>query len=774
MSFWASFFADWQPSDDALAEHLRVPRFHRPRLERFPRGIDNDHIDVALDEEFVLSAGHWVRTVLREDVYRHFWNDPPKVPEIESGEVFRRTYVELTREVVKQARAMARPERVQLYQLAVLRLLVILIDQELQALRHELDDAQAHPMRQQSGQRLQLHDRKVVLSRYAPSIRFRAAGSVLRTLNRLEFSSLRKLRKSILGTSWPLSAELFGNPLLALGGLGAADDFLTQYPMALSRERTAHALCESVMRLLQPWLPQGVGVSSARPEDLQVRMRRDQGGLRGYVEIEQRLAQLVSEDELRLAGPHRFDNAAGVASLLGGEEADWPDSGPWAGPQVVRTQRRLIQRFKRELRQAGLFREVFASYLLQTVYPQLGVRDVADAAYDYLAEKIRRKELVRRLSGLPQVDDAEQLARRLDALVKVQRRTLERRSEQMLVRFVADCLRFRYHLKLAWWSYRGMDGLRLLTDHDEREMSQLNGLLQLFARENAGYEGDHPVIGHVIIKADVRGSTEITSQMRARNLNPAAYFSRNLYAPITMLLKPFGAEKVFVEGDAVILAILEYGQARRQHLAVARACGLAQRILEVVQSKNAESRRLGLPQLELGLGIAYSSDAPTCLYDEGHKIMISSAINRADRLSSCDAPLRALHAKRGEVEHGVDVVARPGAVGRNELELLRFNINGIELERAAFYQLVEELKMRRVRLPDQRGEFLVGRYPDARGVAHWLVLREAPVRLLLGTQLLDESPEGQSFYQVVTDRELRADLQRMVGQPADRPAQQRA
>lgn len=774
MSLWASLLHQWQPSADAIAEHLPAPRFHRLRLERFPRGIDNDHIDVALDEEFVANAGHWVRSVLREDVYRHFWNQPPKVPEVEAGEVFRRTYVELTREVVKQARAMGRPESMQLYQLAVLRLLLTQIDQELLALRHELDDAQAHPARRESGERLQLHDRKVALSRYARSIRFRAASSVLRTLHRLEFSPLRKLRKSILGTSWPMSAELFDNPLLALGGLGAADDFLSQYPMALRQEHAAHSFCRLVMQLLQPWLPEGVGVSRRLPEDFQVRMRRDQGGLRGYVDIEQRLAQLVSERELRLAGPHRFDNALGVALLLGGDERDWPQPGPWRAPQVARAQRRWMRRFKRELRQAGLFRDVRASYLLQLVYPQLGVRDVAEAVYEYLADRILRKELIKRLTGLPQVDDAEQLARRLDRLVKTHRPPLERRSAQMLVRFVADCLRFRYHLKLAWWSYRGMDGLRLLFGREEREMSQLNGLLQLFARENAGYQGEHPVVGHVVIKADVRGSTEITARMRTRNLNPAAYFSRNLYDPINALLKLFGAEKVFVEGDAVILAILEHGKTRRQHLTVARACGLAQRILEVVESKNAESRRLGLPQLELGLGIAYSGESPTCLYDEGRKIMISSAINRADRLSSCDAQLRALYAKRGDPERGVDVVARPGPQDRNELELLRFNVNGIELESAAFYRLGEELNLRRIAMPEQRGQFLVGRYPDGRGMVHWLMLREAPVRMWLGNQLLDQSPEGQCFYEVVTDRELRKSLQRLVAQPAGQSAPQRA
>jgi len=63
------------------------------------------------------------------------------------------------------------------------------------------------------------------------------------------------------------------------------------------------------------------------------------------------------------------------------------------------------------------------------------------------------------------------------------------------------------------------------------------------------------VVSHVIIKADVRGSTRMTQDLLSRGLNPASHFSLNLHEPVKKLLDRYAAKKVFIEGDAIILAI---------------------------------------------------------------------------------------------------------------------------------------------------------------------------------------------------------------------------
>ena len=67
-------------------------------------------------------------------------------------------------------------------------------------------------------------------------------------------------------------------------------------------------------------------------------------------------------------------------------------------------------------------------------------------------------------------------------------------------------------------------------------------------------------------------------------MNPASYFSLNFYDPVNKLLAKYGASKVFLEGDAIILALLE--REGESNLAVSRACVLAREIIEIVRGYN--------------------------------------------------------------------------------------------------------------------------------------------------------------------------------------------
>src|SRR5215470_16873598 len=80
------------------------------------------------------------------------------------------------------------------------------------------------------------------------------------------------------------------------------------------------------------------------------------------------------------------------------------------------------------------------------------------------------------------------------------------------------------------------------------------------------------VISHVIIKTDVRSSTRMTQELLSRGLNPASHFSLNLHEPIKKLLDRYAAKKVFIEGDAIILAIFETESSVTYARPVAKAC----------------------------------------------------------------------------------------------------------------------------------------------------------------------------------------------------------
>jgi hypothetical protein len=268
-----------------------------------------------------------------------------------------------------------------------------------------------------------------------------------------------------------------------------------------------------------------------------------------------------------------------------------------------------------------------------------------------------------------------------------------------------------------------------------------------------------------VLKADVRGSTEITEGLRKKGLNPASHFALNFFDPVNKLLPDFGAEKLFVEGDAVIIGLFEH---EREHAAmvVSRACGLAREMLQVVSLQNAINRKHGLPQLELGLGISYSDREPNFLYDEGHRIMISGAMNRADRLSSCTAALRAGRFRPPVEAFRVQVfqsVARSGAAQGDGL--LRYNVNGIKLGRAGFFKLQKEMNFRQVRLSDEQlwdSLFFVGSFRDLAGREHWLVTRYAPVRKWDGRSMGSALPERGHFFEVVADEALSARVRKLA------------
>src|SRR6202008_5085781 len=96
-------------------------------------------------------------------------------------------------------------------------------------------------------------------------------------------------------------------------------------------------------------------------------------------------------------------------------------------------------------------------------------------------------------------------------------------------------------------------------------------------------------------------ASRLTRCLLQRELNPASYFSLNFYDPVNKLLAKYGATKVFLEGDAIILALLQHeGEVQ---LGVSRACVLAWEIVSLQQGYNELLKRSGLPSMEIGLGI---------------------------------------------------------------------------------------------------------------------------------------------------------------------------
>jgi class 3 adenylate cyclase len=263
-----------------------------------------------------------------------------------------------------------------------------------------------------------------------------------------------------------------------------------------------------------------------------------------------------------------------------------------------------------------------------------------------------------------------------------------------------------------------------------RELSVVNGMLYEFLPPEDQKAPEQRVLHHVILKADVRDSSRLTRSLMEKGMNPASYFSLNLYEPVNKLLAKYDAEKVFLEGDAIIVAFLECeGEAQ---LGVSRACVLAWEILSLLRGYNELLERSGLPQMEIGLGIAYQDSAPLYLMDGDHRIMISDAINASDRLSSCNKRVR----KKLAAEAGVFQVytfqiagSENSEAGTDEITI-NYNVGGICLSEPAFRKLEQEISLTpwspgfKALWLDQQREFFIGTVPLANGTFRSIVIRK--------------------------------------------------
>ncbi len=291
----------------------------------------------------------------------------------------------------------------------------------------------------------------------------------------------------------------------------------------------------------------------------------------------------------------------------------------------------------------------------------------------------------------------------------------------------------------------GFDSINLVSDEKVRELSSLNGMLYEFLPPEDQKPAEDRVVHHVILKADVRDSSRLTRSLMERGMNAASYFSLNFYDPVNKLLAKYGATKVFLEGDAIIVALLEReGEAM---LGVGRTCVLAWEIVSLLREYNELLQRSGLPPMEVGLGIAYQNSAPLYLMDGAHRIMISDAINESDRLSSCSKRVR----KKLAPDAGVFQVysLQIGGPSKNDKNdnanadagtedmRLNYNVGGICLSEAAFRKLKQEISLApwtadsaiagpgfRGPWVDEQQEFFIGTVPIANGVFRKIAIRK--------------------------------------------------
>ncbi len=363
-----------------------------------------------------------------------------------------------------------------------------------------------------------------------------------------------------------------------------------------------------------------------------------------------------------------------------------------------------------------------------------------------------QKFFKRQISLLPLQELAKNLARI----------PLERKKEHLLS-YLKGFIRYHRDYSNTLAVREVMERINLVSDEKIRDLSQANATLHefLLPHEQTLDLGPGVVTGHVIIKADIRGATTISEHLLNRGLNPASYFSLNFFEPISRVVSAYGATKLFIEGDSIILAITEHENSDNM-FGVSRACGLALSIVTIVSKNNAHGIKNNLPLLEVGCGISRRSGAPAYLFDGEHKIMISPAINRAAHLAGCAKNLRRLFGDRPR-KFNLYVFADGPWNETIEPEgddlFWRFNVNGIEIDQASFESLNREISLKKISctvsdILATNHTLYAGTVPLQNGKFQRIIVREAEILEIKPDSLETAGPTGKKYYEICTSPAL--------------------
>src|SRR5271166_5920448 len=773
-------------------------------------GVDNIHYDVFLSPKFVQTTRDYLFDLIRQNVSSTYFSgiDFRSSKQVDSA-MFRKLLAEMLQSSLNRAKHQKNIEIDVLFRLAILKLIsgelvnqfanVILDGKEYIRKRGEYFERsqQAHVIKARLSE-MQSGRRNVV----------RLVGQlVAQMFADIDENVIAKARRALFGEEFNPYYELLKNRLVFLDG-GKDDWYFLEHYVLLGNYARDPDRIEAMDELLQQFLNQaGVNLPQATASSQESEVSK-----KLFADVAELKQEIAAMEERRDNLTKRLDNSGGlinkfltnspdpvrvrvalnqvekhlkhlqerltefapqlesarhhvdfVSQDFQGRLSDYlnePENArrlfdvAGATDESERSTRgRLLAQLTQKMEERELMMHILASYEIRPIASNF----CPPVHLQQLRKALVTKEEARRVEEmLKQVPTKRLSMKPLEELTKRMRRYSKEELQAMVFRFAGDFMRLRRDLRDAEHLSTCMERINLVTAEKVRELSRMNNrLYECLLKEEFKPEYDQ-VVSHVIIKADVRGSTKMTQDLLSRGLSPASHFSLNLHEPVKKLLDRFGAKKVLIEGDAVILAIFETESTRTYARSVAKACILSRQILSVCNSYNDRAAASDLPALELGLGVAFQGSAPTYWTDGDSKIMISKALNLSDRLSGCaKLAKRMLTGQKTHFSVFQFLTALEGATPEELDEfLVRYNMNGIELNEEGFQKLSEEILLERVdigcELPWGKEEvaLFAGEVPMGESV-EVLVVRRG-----LARQLLPDGKIGQAsdhnYYEVCT------------------------
>jgi len=717
------------------------------------RGIDNYHIDVRLSDDFVLYS----REIIEKIAKRVAAGKRPPGGSEEMDE-FRTSYRKMMTASLHRTKSDWTADQLKVLHFGVIKFLLKEVRRALSKLNDETEAAVAQQQFAGSRSLLATQERLAWLRKHHDDFLFQANRAIFQQVQREE-NGLRELRKQITPDDNGNILNVMFNPMLCADSpidIGMVAECYALWPNGGKGFAAINLRLEDTLNVAVPELQ-----TRALKEDAKIETTEVFDTLHGLFSSQDILGPSEDQSTTLTESYGWLEHPGNVRALLDPfvqekELRELKDSlgikGQWELKGELKKLKKLTNDLRNKMYTDIEFREAVACYLLRgswSASDQL-LLDIR-LACAYVAGNDSKKALGRLDQSR---EGAVGLVKRLDDLMDQISKVIKEEGEEYFLRILSDLFRYRLHLKYFRFAHRALNRINVITDAKEIQLARAGGQLYELIDEDELKEFstiESEIVRHVILKADVRGSTTVTRELLKQSLNPASYFSLRFFGPINERLQIYGAAKVFIEGDAVILGFYEHNDAPNHWYAVSRACGMAKEIIDIVISKNAHAAKTGLPGLEVGIGICFSADKPLFLFDEDKPIMISSAIGDADRFSSCSWRLRDGYQGR----FNVDLLESDQQHSEKGQDHLHYNLNGISLSTPGFKKLMSEIPLKKLKLKtgESSETVFVGKFPDLQGKERDLVIREGRVGLWKDGKVQRDRRE-EVFYEVLRNSKL--------------------
>lgn len=746
-------------ANTSLFETIDQNRSVQLSIDNLSKGIDNYHIDVKLSSKFSSDIKKLVALLVSQIAIpkpKH-WDNSKALEKV------RADYLDMMTVLIHRVKTDLNADEICFLQFAAIKIILRVTRAQLDSDINNVTSRLADLRNKGSSEALATDQRLFWLKKNYDSILYNVNKQIFSQLQRVEERQLAAIREQFLGKEYNYIVDVLLNPILIVSDPSALSLLINEFSVySWNSEATGFIdlnteieklLAKRIKKLSLP--PMGED-STATIEEAEI--HDELGGLfqtQAFFGRAKDTKAVIREEFSWLEYPENIStlfNSQKNKEKLAALKTESGFAAWWKRRGENKNIERTLAAFSKMLRSEKLLAQLLSShYMRRSLNPLIMEHVDLKTVCQFISGNISTNKLKDDISGGSKLS-SEQI-KSLETLKAKLKDQVSKADAADSLKLLSEISRYRQGLKYFRFAHRAFNRLSLLSSEQDLKLSKSAGTLYLIPTSAEIEEDDERICHHVIMKADVRGSTTVTEELQNKGLNPASYFSMRFFNPINKILETYGANKVFIEGDAIILSFLEYEHTPQEWFSVARACGYSKDMLKIVGSNNRYSTQMGLPLLELGVGICYADSAPSYLYDEDKAIMISSAIGDADRMSGCSWILREAIQKS---LFNVDVLRLADGEGEKGQQHIRYNVNGILLDEASFTKLKDEITLKTVsmKLNGKQYLFHVGQYPDMSGRKKDLIIREGKVGIWKDSQIHEDLDAADVYYEVVVNRKV--------------------